>query len=91
MFSRDGTFVRAIGKDDGSGNGRMGHPYGVAVDGEGYVFVSDFDNKRILIFDQSGEFVGEWGTDVLISPRGIVIDDDGMFYVCDNHEIVVFK
>ena len=27
MLSRDGTFVRAIGKGKGSGNGRMGHPY----------------------------------------------------------------
>ncbi|HIN25367.1 MAG TPA: 6-bladed beta-propeller, partial [Dehalococcoidia bacterium] len=53
---------------------------GVAVDGAGRLFVSDWGNHRILVFSQYGEFIGEWGTEgsddgQFQNPYGLAVDD----------------
>ncbi|MEZ4572167.1 MAG: hypothetical protein R2849_17975 [Thermomicrobiales bacterium] len=37
-------------------------PYGIAVDGEGYVYVIDRSDRRILKFDMFGQYVTTWKT-----------------------------
>jgi DNA-binding beta-propeller fold protein YncE len=46
-FTSEGQFVRTWG-DFGSGESEIGLVSGIAVDPEGYVWVSDAGNNRIL-------------------------------------------
>lgn len=48
-FNRDGNFISTFGVS-GSGNGYFDRPYGIAIDKNGYVYVSDTGNKRIEKF-----------------------------------------
>ena len=36
-------------------------PTGIAIDENGYVFVADKDNNRIMKLTLDGQFVGAWG------------------------------
>lgn len=80
--------------------GTFNEPWGVAVDGEGSVFVADTWNHRVQKFDANGKFLTEWdsagqaseGPDRLWGPRGIAVGPDGRVYLTDtgNKRVVVF-
>lgn len=63
---------------------RLRRPYGVAVDDEGRIYVTDvgrvfvFDKKKNTIF-----FIGNKGKEQLKMPIGIAVDSDGKVYVAD--------
>ena len=75
-------------------------PWGIAVDQEGYVYVTDTWNHRILKYTSDGEFITTWGyfNNVpedpygMWGPRDVVIDLDGNVLVTDtgNKRILVF-
>ena len=46
----------------GSGDGQFANPEGVAVDSTGKIYVSDSENNRIQVFDNSGTFLFKFGT-----------------------------
>ncbi len=48
------------------GDGQFKTPWGLAVDGEGRVYVADTWNHRIQVFDGEGNFLGKWGEGVLV-------------------------
>jgi hypothetical protein len=66
-------------------------PLGVAVDGNGNVFVSDNGNNRIVMFDPNGNYLTSWG---ITSPFGMALDGPfGNLYVAswDTSSISVFS
>jgi len=76
-------------------------PYDVAVDRNGYVYISDEMNSQIQKFTADGQFVSKWGREgegdkpgpgEFNSPRGIDVDNDNFVYVADsqNHRIQKF-
>lgn len=44
----------------GTGEGEFNQPWGIAVDRDGNVYVSDAGNNRIQIFDSQGHFRSQW-------------------------------
>ena len=78
----------------GKGNqpGRMEFPHGVALDGDGNIFVADTSNGRIQKFSAQGDYVAVFGQEVCKSPKGIVVDD-GNIFVADSltNRILKFK
>ncbi len=70
------------------------NPLGIAVDANGYVYVSDSSqsvNKsyRIQKFDSNGVFVKSWGGEgriegKFVNPKGLAVDEDGYVYVADS-------
>ncbi len=49
-----------------AGDGQFKTPWGIAVDGQGRVYVADTWNHRLQVFDRSGNFLGKWGEGVLV-------------------------
>ena len=65
------------------------YPEGIAIDGQGNIYVADFSNHRIQKFSSSGAFITKWGSEgsgdgELNCPRGIAIDAQGNVYVADS-------
>lgn len=73
-IERHGQFVTSFGSV-GTKNGLFQAPTGLAIDYErGYIFVSDWGNNRIQIFDRQGSFIRiiELSkSDVLYGPQGL--------------------
>jgi DNA-binding beta-propeller fold protein YncE len=82
---------------EGSQLGDFTDPWGIAVNSSGYVFVTDTENNRVEVFNQTGQFVTAWGqlgpeAGNFSSPEGIAIDGSGLVYVADtgNNRVEVF-
>jgi hypothetical protein len=50
-----------IGGEEAEGEYAIAHPYGLAVDGEGRVYVLELREQRIKVFDQAGKFLRSIG------------------------------
>ncbi|WP_250987966.1 PKD domain-containing protein [Methanoculleus oceani] len=90
------VFVTKWGSE-GSGEGEFRNPNDVAVDAAGNIYVADYSNHRIQLFDSNENFLGQWGSygsgdGQLIQPISIAFDAAGNVYVveADNHRIQVF-
>jgi DNA-binding beta-propeller fold protein YncE len=81
-FDRQGNLVRTIGD-----KANLSFPNGVAVDAKGYVYVTDSNNGRLVVFDTAGLQVAQIGRGVgdgnLGLPRGIAVSSDNRVYVAD--------
>ena len=90
-------FLLMWGSGPATGKDQFYGPRGLAVDSQGRVFVADTGNKRIVIYDGSGTYLGEFGTPgmqlgQLDEPVAIALDAGGNVYVTDtwNQRVQVF-
>jgi len=81
----------------GEGDGRSTWPFGVAVDANDHVYVSDEWNNTISVFDGSGKFLRKWGKTgsadgELLRPAGLACEKSGNLIVVDsgNSRLQVF-
>lgn len=67
-------------------NDYLNKPHGVATDEDGNIYVADTDNKRILVFDSSGNPLRKFGDmNNFAAPTGIsVAPDNKDVYVADR-------
>jgi DNA-binding beta-propeller fold protein YncE len=82
------SFKFAFGSE-GSGNGQLQYPYGVAVDSGGNTWVADSGNARIQKFNSKGEYVSQFGSygtgnGQFTEPVGIAFDASGNLLVLDS-------
>ena len=98
------TTVAGTGEEGYSGDGgpavqaRLGTPQGVAVDGDGNLYIAEFGNSRIRRVNGTGTittvagtgehgYSGDGGSAVqaqLYRPRGVAVDGDGNLYIADT-------
>ena len=55
------TYVTSWGQN-GTSNGQFNIPFGLAVAPNGDVYVADYGNNRIQVFDADGVFKLKWGS-----------------------------
>lgn len=91
----DGT-VKVFGKKGRANDGVIGPEY-ASADGDGYVYIVDFGNARIIKFDDQGAFVLAFGAKLpgggfpgLESPTG-VLASGGVIYVADSIAKAIYK
>lgn len=88
VFTRDGEWLREFGSP-GTGDGQFQRPSGVAWR-KGKVFVADAINNRVLVFTDTGKFLGMLGAGAdgkgalaLNLPYDITLAPDGNLYVIE--------
>ncbi len=88
IYTLTGEVVRTIGKQ-GSEQGELSYPFGVAVDDDGRLWVADNGNSRVQCFTEDGEFVCMFSTNK--SPSGIAYHSERLF-VSDlsNDQITIY-
>ena len=76
------TSVVATGKD-GRAPGELNYPLGVAIHKETHqIFVANWENDRVEIFSETGEFISQLGVGQLSDPCGIAIHGDSIYVSC---------
>jgi len=92
MFSKDGKFIKQVGKgsggppDKGTGPGEWVLPHKLALDADDNMYIVDRENRRIQVFDTNLTYLRQlandgWNPwDIGISRRG----DDGLGYIADH-------
>ena len=76
-YTSAGGFVKQWGSL-GTGTTQLNTPNGIAIDGNGYVYVTDTANNRVMKFTSTGTFSKQWGTagtatKQFNAPRGIAV------------------
>jgi ribosomal protein L7/L12/DNA-binding beta-propeller fold protein YncE len=87
--------VLAFG-EEGIGAGLLNDPRYLAVDGEGYFYVANFDDGRVQRFDPNGQYQSMWQMtnedgDDEVYIRAIAADRAGRVYVAKDGEIWIYE
>ena len=76
------TLIVATGKEV-QAPGELFLPQGVAIHEETHqIFVANYDNHRVEIFSETGEFISQFGVGQLSFPYGIAIHGDSLYVSC---------
>lgn len=83
LFTANGRFEKYIGKK-GRGDGELVGPQYLAQDSYGNIYVTDFGNCRVAVFDKDGESLFSFGKKTslfsgLKGPSGIAIEGERIF------------
>lgn len=99
LFSKDGKFIKQVGKgsggpgDKGTGVGEWTLPHKLAVDAQENLYIIDRENKRLQVYDKDLNYLREiknekwYPWDIGISRKG----DDGFAYIADHEGERVHK
>ena len=90
VFDEQRKHIRSFGQQ-GSGNGQLDSPTGIAVDADGLVYVGNRRNHHIEKFRMDGTFVKQFGVGHLPNPWGVTVNNK-QFFVAEsgNHRISIF-
>ncbi|MFW6074077.1 MAG: 6-bladed beta-propeller [Chloroflexota bacterium] len=96
-YAQDGDeFLFDFGSS-GSGVGQFDHPVDVAVNSQGRIYVLDSGNHRVQMFDDEGDYLGQWGgfgsdEGEFNNPMSLAIDtnDDVLVLDTGNHRVQKF-
>ncbi|HEX6040139.1 hypothetical protein [Longimicrobium sp.] len=72
---------------EGTGAGRFEDARGVAVDGAGRIYVSEYTGGRVQVFDSAGTFLTQWSADPKMPLLDLAADRGGTVYVVQSGRI----
>ena len=90
-ISISGKFISKFGYN-GSGEGQLSSPRGICLDSDGRVFVSEFSNNHVSVFEADGTFAYNI-TGNLSNPWGLTFDPSGNLHVANysSHYVSIFS
>ena len=79
--------------DYAEGKGRLIDPVQIAMSAKDFLYVSDAQANKIIVFDYFGNYLSEIGSDFLKEPLGLFYSTLNLLFVADNgnKRIVVFS
>ncbi|XP_070550086.1 tripartite motif-containing protein 2-like [Ptychodera flava] len=84
VYTQHGKYLRSFGSE-GKGQGQFNCPWGVVISSTGMVFVADYYNKRIQVFNADDQYLYSFdcqsGDGKMRCPRGIAIENDKYLYI----------
>ncbi len=80
QLTSDGDFIAYIG-EKGRGDGQLLGPQYLAQDSSENIYVTDYGNGRVVVFDYAGQWLYNFGD--FHSPTGIIVIND-IVYVADS-------
>ena len=93
VFSEDGLFLYSFGSA-GSGEGQFRYPRYLCIAPNGLVYITDNtrNNNRVQVFQQNGQFVRQFGNNIVKDPHGIAATSDGHIVVAslDANKVSIF-
>jgi DNA-directed RNA polymerase subunit RPC12/RpoP len=72
---------------EGTGAGRFTDARGVAVDGQGRIYVAEYSGGRVQVFDSAGVFLTQWTADPKMPLVDLEADRRGTVYVVQSGRI----
>lgn len=96
QYASNGALSRVIQLQASPETAPLAFPSGLAIGQDGNLFISDSNNGRVVVMDQTGRLTqsygGSIGPEQMAIPRGLVIDGRRRLYVTDstNHVIKVW-
>ncbi|XP_070549863.1 uncharacterized protein [Ptychodera flava] len=84
VYTQHGQYLRSFGSR-GEGQGQFSSPLGVVIATTGVVFVADYHNQRIQVFNAHDQYLYSFdcqsGNGEIRRPKGIKIENDQFVYV----------
>lgn len=65
-------------------------PTDFTITEDGYIYILDSGNKRVVVSDMEGELVTTFGQGLLVNPKGIFVTADHTCYVADRDAKSIF-
>ncbi len=95
VFDTNGQLKLQFGKE-GTGSGEFEFINGLAILGNGDIYVADSNNSRVQVFTKDGKFkssIGKDGKNVLGHPVALGFDDKGQLNISDTfgHCVMVYN
>ncbi len=59
-------------------------PTGVDVDADGNIFVTDFGNDRVVVYEEDSGYITQFGLGELNGPDSVAVDADGNVYIAET-------
>ncbi|XP_070546075.1 tripartite motif-containing protein 2-like [Ptychodera flava] len=94
VYTEHGKYLRSFGSG-GKNQGQFNCPRGLVIGSTGMVFVADYLNKRIQVFNADYQYLYSFdcqsGDGKMRYPRGIAIENDKYVYVTTSNSILKFE
>ena len=90
IVNRDGALIKISNGEINDAIQEIFKPSGVACDSNGNVFISDWKQHCVLIFDKNGHFLRKIGGD-FNAPNAICVDKNDRIWIGDRGKISVWK
>ena len=87
-FDTNGNYLMQFGSK-GASDGQLNCAFGVAVHCD-KVYVADYNNKRISVFQVDGKFCISFGSAQLSSPRDVTVSADNHLLVVDRNNSCIY-
>ncbi len=92
IFDQNGKYLSSFGKK-GKKDGQFRDTFGLAVDAQNRIYVSDTGNYRVQVFDKDGNFLTKFGAkgegdDQFLRPGSMAVKDKTIYVVdIDAHRV----